>query len=175
VKAFAYTFRGFLFLPVPPTMHGMPAALRVTLQIFVGVVIFGSALGKSLDLPGFVEVLKTYRIFPGLTLWPLALALTGFEFVLGAWLLSGWRLRVGALVALGLNAGYAAWMTISLLRGLELSNCGCFGVFFPQPLRWYSPLEDLVLVGMCYALSRAGYATARMGDAPSSSDNSSAS
>jgi uncharacterized membrane protein YphA (DoxX/SURF4 family) len=154
VKAFAYTCRGFLFSPVPPRMHGMPTALRMVLQIFVGVVIFGSALGKSLDLPGFVEVLKTYQIFPDLTLWPLALAVTGFEFVLGAWLLSGWRLRAGALVALWLNAGYAAWMTISLLRGLELSNCGCFGVFFPQPLRWYSPLEDLVLVGMCYALSR---------------------
>lgn len=147
-------------------MHGMPTALRMSFQIFVGVVIFGSALGKSLDLTGFVEVLKTYQIFPDLTLWPLALAVTGFEFVLGAWLLSGWRLQISARIALWLNAGYAVWMTISLLRGLELSNCGCFGVFFPQPLRWYSPLEDLVLVGMCYA-------TARMGDAPSSSDNSS--
>lgn len=149
-------------------MHGMPAALRRFLQLFVSFILLASALGKSLDLPGFVEVLKTYQIFPDRTLWPLALAVTGFEFVLGAWLLSGWRLRAGALVALGLNAGYAAWMTISLLRGLELSNCGCFGVFFPQPLRWYSPLEDLALVGMCYA-------TARMGDAPSSSDNASAS
>ena len=153
-------------------MHGMPTVLRRVLQIFIGVVIFGSALGKSLDLSGFVEVLKTYQIFPDLTLWPLALVVTGFEFVLGAWVLSGWRLQTSALVALGLNAGYAVWMTMSLLRGLELSNCGCFGVFFPQPLRWYSPLEDLVLVGMCYALSR--YATARMGNTPSSSDNSSA-
>jgi uncharacterized membrane protein YphA (DoxX/SURF4 family) len=154
-------------------MHAMPTTLRRALQIFIGIVIFGSALGKSLDLSGFVEVLKTYQAFPDFTLWPLALAVTGFEFVLGMWLLSGWRLRTGALVAMGLNAGYAVWMTISLLRGLELSNCGCFGVFFPQPLRWYSPLEDLVLTGMCYALSR--YATARMGDTPSSSDNSSAS
>jgi hypothetical protein len=91
--------------------------------------------------------------------------------VLGAWMLSGWRLRDSALVALGLNAGYAVWMTISLLRGLELTNCGCFGVFFPQPLRWYSPLEDLVLVGMCYALSR--YATERTGHASSSLNSSS--
>lgn len=149
----------------------MSLTIRWFLRLFIGGVIFASALGKSLDLTGFVEVLKTYQIFPDLTLWPLALAVTGFEFVLGVWLLSGWRLRAGALVALGLNAGYAVWMTISLLRGLELSNCGCFGMFFPQPLRWYSPLEDLVLVGMCYALSR--YATARMGDTTSPSDSSS--
>lgn len=152
-------------------MHAMSLTIRWFLRLFIGGVIFASALGKSLDLTGFMEVLKTYQIFPDLTLWPLALAVTGFEFVLGAWLLSGWRLRAGALVALGLNAGYAVWRTISLLRGLELSNCGCFGVFFPQPLRWYSPLEDLVLVGMCYALSR--YATARMGDTTSPSDSSS--
>ena len=173
LKVFAYTCRGFLFLPAPPTMHGMPTALRLALQIFVGVVIFGSALGKSLDLPGFVEVLRTYRAFPDFMLWPLALAVTGFEFVLGAWVLSGWRLATSARVALWLNAGYAVWMTVSLARGLELTNCGCFGVFFPQPLRWYSPLEDLVLVGMCYALSR--YATARAGDMSSSSDSSSVS
>jgi len=153
-------------------MHGMPTALRLVLQIFIGVVIFGSALGKSLDLSGFVEVLRTYQAFPDFALWPLALAVTGFEFVLGVWLLSGWRLQTSALVALGLNAGYVVWMTISLLRGLELSNCGCFGVFFPQPLRWYSPLEDLVLVAMCYALSR--YATARTGNASSSLNSSSA-
>ncbi len=148
-------------------------ATRWILQSFVGLIIFGSALGKSLDLPGFVEVLRTYQAFHDLTLWPLALAVTGFEFVLGMWLLSGWRLRTSALVALWLNTGYAVWMAISLLRGLELSNCGCFGVFFPQPLSWYSPLEDLVLVAMCYVLSR--YATARMGNTSSSSDSSSVS
>ncbi|HEX9741327.1 MAG TPA: MauE/DoxX family redox-associated membrane protein [Nitrospiraceae bacterium] len=132
----------------------MPVALRWFLQLFVSIILLASALGKSLDLPGFVEVLKTYQAFPDLILLPLALALTGFEFALGAWVLSGRRLAAGALVAAWLNAGYGVWMTITLLRGLELSNCGCFGVFFPQPLRWYSPLEDLVLVGMCYALSR---------------------
>ena len=151
----------------------MSLTLHWFLRLFIGGVIFASAFGKSLDLPGFVEVLATYRAFPDFALWPLALAVTGFEFVLGAWVLSGWQLRIGALAALALNAGYAVWMTISLLRGLELSNCGCFGVFFPQPLRWYSPLEDLVLVGMCYALSR--YATERMGDTSSSLDSSSVS
>ncbi|MGH7259301.1 MAG: MauE/DoxX family redox-associated membrane protein [Nitrospiraceae bacterium] len=132
----------------------MRLILRWVLQIFIGVIIFGSALGKSLDLPGFVEVLKTYQAFAEALLWPITLTVTGFEFVLGAWVLSGWRLAISALVAVWLNAGYAVWMTITLLRGLELANCGCFGVFFPQPLLWYSPLEDLVLVGMCWGLAR---------------------
>ncbi len=130
----------------------MPTAFRWFLQLFISLILLASALGKSLDLPGFVGVLKTYEAFPDPVLQPLALAVTGIEFALGAWLLSGRKLAAGALVAACLNAGYAVWMAISLLRGLDLSNCGCFGVFFPQPLRWYSPLEDLVLVAMSMVL-----------------------
>jgi hypothetical protein len=123
-------------------------------RLGVGAVLVASALGKSLDLPGFMEVLTTYRAFPGWSLRSIALSIASLEWILGIWLLSGWRLRTGARLALVLNATYAGWMTISLLRGLELENCGCYGRFFPQPLRWYSPLEDLVLVGMCYALQK---------------------
>ncbi len=126
----------------------MPTVFRWLLQLFISLVLLASALGKSLDLPGFVAVLKTYQVFSDPMLQPLALAVTACEFALGAWMLSGRQLVTAALVAGCLNAGYAIWMTISLLRGLDLSNCGCFGVFFPQPLRWYSPLEDLVLVAM---------------------------
>ncbi|MEW6543919.1 MAG: MauE/DoxX family redox-associated membrane protein [Nitrospirota bacterium] len=136
------------------TWPGRRIVLPWALRLFIGGIFLASAVGKGLDLPGFVEVVKTYRAFPEETLWPLALTVAGVELLLGLWLLSGWRLRDAALAGLGVNAGYAVWMTVSLLRGLELANCGCFGVFFPQPLRWYSPLEDLVLVGMCWTLSR---------------------
>jgi len=131
-----------------------PTVLRWFLQLLIGGILFASAVGKALDLPGFVEVLRTYQTFPGFTLLPLAVLVISVELVLGAWVLSGWRLKTAALAAAVLNAGYGAWMTISLLRGLELSNCGCFGVFFPLPLSWYSPLEDVVLVALCWTLHR---------------------
>lgn len=121
-------------------------------RLLIGGVLLASALGKSFDLPGFVDVLVTYRLFPDWSLWPLALGITGIEWVLAAWILVGRRLSTGALIALSLNGLYAIGLIFTLLRGLDLSNCGCYGVFFPQPLRWYSPLEDLVLVGICYAL-----------------------
>lgn len=121
-------------------------------RLFIGAVLLASALGKSLDLPGFVEVLVTYRLFPDGLLWPLALMITGIEWVLAAWILAGWSLATSALIALGLNGAYAMGLIVTLFRGLDLPNCGCYGVFFPQPLRWYSPFEDLVLVGICYAM-----------------------
>ena len=39
-------------------------------------------------------------------------------------------------------------LTLELLRGVKLANCGCFGVFLARPLRWTSPLEDLGLVAV---------------------------
>ena len=121
-------------------------------RLLIGGVLLASAVGKSLDLNGFVDVLVTYRLFPGWTLWPVAFMIIGIEWILAAWILSGWRLPTGALFGLMLNGLCAVGLILTLVRGLDLPNCGCYGVFFPQPLRWYSPLEDLVLVGMCYAL-----------------------
>ena len=124
-------------------------------RIVLAVVCLASALGKSLDLSGFVEILAEYRLFPDQGLWPIAFGITGSEWVLGGWLLAGWRIQTGALLALIMYGLYAAGLVITLFRGIDLPNCGCYGVFFPQPLRWYSPFEDLVLVGMCYALRLA--------------------
>jgi hypothetical protein len=121
-------------------------------RLVVGLVCLASALGKSLDLQGFVEVLDTYHLVPDWGLWSVGIGITGLEWVLALAILSGWHIERGALIALILYGLYAAGLVITLLRGLDLPNCGCYGVFFPQPLRWYSPLEDLVLVGMCYAL-----------------------
>jgi hypothetical protein len=126
--------------------------VRWFFRLFIGGILLASALGKSLDLPGFVDVLITYQAIPALLLWPTALLITGFEWLLGVWVLSGWRLVTGALLSLALYAGYAIRMTLSLVRGLNLANCGCYGRFFPQPLRWYSPSEELIFAGMCYAL-----------------------
>jgi hypothetical protein len=124
-------------------------------RLLIGGVLLASALGKSLDMPGFVDVLVTYRLFPEWLLWSLAIGITGIEWVLAVWILVGWQLSTGALIALSLNGLYAIGLVVTLFRGIDLQNCGCYGVFFPQPLRWYSPLEDLALVGIC-SLLRVG-------------------
>ncbi len=118
------------------------------------MVVLGSAIGKSLDFSGFIDVLRTYQVFHEAALWPVAVIVTAVELGLGIWLLSGWLLQTSALVTAGLNGLYAVWMTVTLFRGLELDNCGCFGVYFARPLTWISPLEDLVMAGLCIWLSR---------------------
>ena len=128
--------------------------LQWLLRTVLGGILLASALGKSLDLPGFVEVLITYRAFPDWSLWPIALLITTIECGLGLWVLSGSRLPQAALATVVLNGAYAIWMALSLYRGIDVPNCGCYGVYLPQPLRWYSPLEDLVLVVLGLTLRR---------------------
>ena len=121
-------------------------------RLLIGGVLLASALGKSLDLPGFVNILVTYQLLPSWSLWPVALMIIAVEWVLAVWILSGWQLPTSAFLALMLNGLYAVGLSMTLFRGLDLPNCGCYGVFFHLPLRWYSPLEDLVLVGICSVL-----------------------
>jgi hypothetical protein len=51
-----------------------------------------------------------------------------------------------------MHALYALWSAVSVLRGLKLPNCGCFGVFLARPLGWSTAVEDLVLVGASLGL-----------------------
>jgi uncharacterized membrane protein YphA (DoxX/SURF4 family) len=122
-------------------------------RFYLGVIVLGAGVGKALDLPGFIGVMRTYELgLPEWALWTGGTAVTLFELGLGAWILSGRRLRFAALLSAVMNFGYLVLLTSALWRGLELRNCGCYGVFLARPLRWYMPLEDLFLIAVSVAL-----------------------
>ena len=132
----------------------MRTVSRRFLQVLIGVIVIGAGSGKALDLGGFVDVLDTYRVFPPAFLWPVALLVTGGELVFGAWLLSGIRLRTTAALSILLHIAYTLWLTVALARGLDLANCGCFGVYLARPLSWFSPIEDVILAALSVLLMR---------------------
>jgi hypothetical protein len=115
-------------------------------------VLIAAAGAKLLDLSGFVLVLRAYRIFPLVLLWPAAICVTAAELAVGGWLASGWRLLRGAQAALGLHAAYTGWALFILLRGVPILNCGCFGSSLVRPLSWTTVAENLVLVGLAALL-----------------------
>ena len=125
-----------------------------TFRILLGLLVFAAGLGKLLDIPGYVAILRTYRLdfVPAALYLPGAVAVVVFELGLGCWILSAWRLATAALLSVAMHAGYLVLLTASLLRGLKLENCGCFGVFLARPLTWYSPLEDAALMAVSYSL-----------------------
>ncbi len=129
------------------------ARTRAALRFFIAVILLATAAGKLLDLRGFAEVLRTYEAFPDGALSPLALAVPMAELALAIWLFSGRGLFSAGLAGGALHLAYALWSAVSVLRGLKLANCGCFGVFLKRPLEWSTVIEDLVMTGLSLTLS----------------------
>lgn len=127
-------------------------ALRIIFVLLIGGVLLIASVGKLLDNRHFAEVLAQWRLFPKSILLPLGLVTSLAELVLAVWLFSGWRLPEAALVAVMFHLGYVAATAITLLRGIRLPDCGCFGIFFPHPLDWTMAAEDLLFAGISLGL-----------------------
>lgn len=114
--------------------------------------MLATGIGKLLDIPGFIGVLETYRLFPAWVHPVVAVGMVLIELRLAEWLLLGKRLVRTAFFSVLLHSAFTFVSAMTLLRGLELPNCGCFGVFLARPLTWWTVVEDLVLVGMSLIL-----------------------
>ena len=141
-----------------------PVALLVLIgRLGLGGLLLATALAKLLDNRGFAGVVGSYALLPE-PLWLSVGLLVGLtELILGLWLLTGRRLALAAATAFALHCAYLALLGSALVRGLELDNCGCFGVYWPRPLGPMSLIEDLFLAGIALAL----WTTARKAQGPS--------
>jgi hypothetical protein len=131
----------------------MQRTFRTFLRLFLGLFLLAAGIGKGLDISGYADVIVSYDAeLPMWANWAAAIAITAFETALGAWILSGWRLAPGALLSSALHTAYFIFLAITLLRGVDVPNCGCFGVFFPRPLEPFTLVEDAVLVALSLGL-----------------------
>ena len=128
--------------------------LVLVLRLLFVALLLASATGKLANMPGFYAVVATYRALPGALIpaaaWLLALA----EGSLALWLLSGRALRWAGSAVVALHLLYLGWLLAALGRGLDIANCGCFGVYFALPLTRYSLVEDFVLLLLALLLWR---------------------
>ena len=143
----------------PTKSVGAVVWARRTCQWFVGLVLLSTGLGKLLDVPGFMGVIHTYQFFPAWAEPAVAVAFVVAELRLAEWILrgrgvAGWGLARAGLASTVLHVCFTGWATLSLLRGLKIDNCGCFGVFLARPLTWGTVLEDVFMTGVSLALWR---------------------
>lgn len=136
--------------------------LCLILRLFFILLLGASAVGKLLDMPGFYAIVRTYQALPEVLIPIAAWSLTVAELVLALWLLVGQGLRQAAMATCAIHLFYFVWLSATLLRGLDLPNCGCFGVYWARPLRWFTPLEDLLLLALAFWLWRASADTQRI-------------
>lgn len=96
--------------------------------------------------PVFLEAVEGYEVPGG---WPVALGLAALliagELAAAVALLRD--RRIGAVLSLAVMVVWTVMATQAFARGLVLDNCGCFGRFWRQELRWWVLLEDAYLLG----------------------------
>lgn len=120
-------------------------------RTFFVLLMLASSIGKLLDMPGFYSIVRTYQMMPEWFVIPSAWGLTLFELFLGLALLSrAWFRWVWLLLPLHLF--YLLGLSQALLRGLNIPNCGCFGVYWGRPLTPYTLVEDLILLALAFLL-----------------------
>jgi uncharacterized membrane protein YphA (DoxX/SURF4 family) len=126
----------------------------IGIRCFFILLLAASSIGKLADMSGFYAVIKSYALLPELVIPVAAWALAIFELVLAIWLAIGKRINVAALIVIALHFVYLIWLAIALARGLDIPNCGCFGVFWARPLTWFTPVEDLILLALAILMWR---------------------
>jgi hypothetical protein len=120
--------------------------LRRILQYVIGLILLATSIGKMLDVQGFITVLRTYESFPEVSLSIVALLFVITELKVAELLLFGKHLVWGAAASVAMHIFFTAGATLSMIRGLNIPNCGCFGVFLARPLTWGTVGEDLVML-----------------------------
>ena len=128
----------------------MKNKLREILRILFALLFVTTAIGKLLDIPGFAAVLGTYELFPSRLLFVFALLISLSELFLGVLLFARRKLFLVAQATLWVNLGYLLLALITLARGLNIPNCGCFGVFLARPLTSATVGEDALIVILSY-------------------------
>ena len=119
------------------------------------VLLLASAAGKLLDMSGFFLVVARYDVLPVNAIPGLSWLLTLTELGLGIWLAlapAPVQLAWAATAVVSLHLVYMTWLGLAFTRGLNIQNCGCFGVFFPRPLTMQTLLEDSVLLALAVVL-----------------------
>lgn len=137
---------------------------RAAIIVLIAGTLLLAAIGKLLDNRYFAEILAQWRLFPSWSLLGLGVLLSLSELLLALWLFSGWRLAEAALLAVLFHIAYVLGTLITVLRGIRLPDCGCFGILFPHPLDWMMVFQDTALAVLCvglYLLARLKPATPR--------------
>jgi Methylamine utilisation protein MauE len=138
---------------VQAILSSRPDWVNFLIRGFFILLLGASALGKILDMPGFYKVVATYQLLPNAMIALSAWLLVAVEFGLFLALIHGKSIKRVAALVIFLHCIYLLWLAIALWRGLNIPNCGCFGVYFPRPLTAFSLLEDgflLILSGILF-------------------------
>jgi uncharacterized membrane protein YphA (DoxX/SURF4 family) len=129
--------------------------LALLCRILVGSVFVFAGVLKLLAPPEeFAALLQEYQVIPTLLIQPLALLLPWIEFLSGSLLLLGWFTRLVALVVILQLLAFFSVLSLVLLFGIPLEDCGCFGGIGIAETPLQGLIRDVVFLGMMLMVLR---------------------
>ena len=131
-------------------------------RTIVGAVLIASSLSKLLGAPeDFAAVIENYRLLPLKHLLFFAKTLPVLEFALGLTMITGFYARTASAAAGGFLLMFIGALGSTILRGIEIENCGCFGggihLTPPQAIGLDSLLLCLSYLGYRFGGAYAAY------------------
>jgi hypothetical protein len=117
----------------------------------LGSILVAQGAGKLLSPSGYFQALERFRILPAIPLigsiW-IALELLAGLGLLAAGLVKtpSRRFVPFAAIALLLQLAYAFLSISAYVRGLEITNCTCFGIYLAQRLSWFVLVQDAYMI-----------------------------
>lgn len=108
-------------------------------RLVLGLLLLAMAAGQLTSLGTFADALRGYRLL-GDAAEAFAYAIPAVEAASGLAVLL--RRRAGGLLGLTVAGFWTGLASQAFARGLELDNCGCFGRYLAQELRWWILIED---------------------------------
>ena len=97
-------------------------------RIGIGGVFIYSGWNKLLSpIQEFEYALEQYHLFSGIWTAVVANVIPWLEFILGAFVMLGFMRKQSAQMLSGLCLGFILVLASTVIRGIDVANCGCFG------------------------------------------------
>lgn len=134
-----------------PVARHLTAVLRAAL----GAVFLYAGVLKIANPAAFAGSIANYQVIGYFGTYLVAAILPWVEVICGALLVTGWRTRTAAALAVVLNIVFIALLFSTVVRGLDI-DCGCFRQGGEKTSAWTAIFRDLMLVTAAGFVYRKG-------------------
>lgn len=139
-------------------MNRYAPGITFFLRVCLGFIFIYSGWHKlSRPIQEFEYVIEQYQTFPSSLIHLIALVVPWLEFLGGICLVLGFLRLWSARFLLSLSASFILLLSSILLRGIDLSHCGCFGEGIHLTVSQALVLDSLMALALTYlSVEKAG-------------------
>jgi len=117
-----------------------------------GVLVYAGFMKAIGPYAEFAAIITAYKLLPSALVTPFSIAIPFIEMWVGLFVLTGFWTRQAAISAAVLFGTFLIALASTLVRGIDLASCGCFGADAMSPR--YTIVMDVVLWALSILIYR---------------------